>query len=186
MKRRTILRPIGPGIAYVPLSRRRYAVIELQDAELVGQWNWYAVIDKRGTSSYAARGEARPELGKTLRITMHSQILRTPKGYEVRHRNGNGLDNRRFGNLVRAKAESRAGRVAARMSAGLRKGVHLHKPNVWRASITFNYRRVYLGCFDSPTAANAARRKAESITRKANGLSDEAIVKLLDEMRTLD
>lgn len=184
MKVRAVVRLVGPSIAHVRLSQGQYALIEAEDAERIGQWNWYTVTTKRGTPSYAARAEPGSS-GRTVRTTLHAQILADSHEYTVRHRNGNGLDNRRCGNLVQVKAPSRAVRLTARLSYGLSTGVHLHKENVWRASLTLNQHRFDLGRFGSPAAANSARRRAESWTRQAGKLSGSNIARMIEELRSL-
>lgn len=96
------VRPIrfAADIAYVPLTRGYEAVIDADDAELVGRWNWIAHVKpcKRGegVQVYAVRTEYGGE--KRRYIRMHRLIAGTPEGMETDHRDGDGLNNRR-GNL---------------------------------------------------------------------------------------
>lgn len=89
-----LILPIGPSIAYVPLTRGMYALIDMEDAGWIGQSNWYAKKCYRAGNYYAQR-HTEGDGGKDLILTMHRAILRPRDGFMSDHVFGNTLDNRR-------------------------------------------------------------------------------------------
>lgn len=79
---------IGPSIAYLPLTRGSFALIEVDDAEWLMQWNWTL-----GGNGYAYRNIGKGVTrGRT--ITMHVAINLPDREYDVDHKNRSKLDNR--------------------------------------------------------------------------------------------
>jgi hypothetical protein len=76
----------------IKLTQGKFALVNDSDYEWLMQWKWHAHKDKNGKLWYAERADKsrKPKL-----VKMHREILRTPAGLVVDHRNGNGLDNRR-------------------------------------------------------------------------------------------
>lgn len=68
-----------------------FTLVSDEDFEWLSQINWFET--KRSNTSYAARDHKFD--GKYHRIYLHRFIMNAPKGIEVDHINGNGLDNRR-------------------------------------------------------------------------------------------
>ncbi len=83
----------------IPLTRGYLAVIDAEDAPLVSGYNWFVQVQPNGLA-YAFRMSARSE-GARRMIAMHRVIAGDPKGLEIDHRDGDGLNNRR-GNLREA------------------------------------------------------------------------------------
>ena len=84
-----------------------------------------------------------------------------PMGMQVDHRDGDTLNNR-FENfrVVSNKVNSRNARTRSDNTSGY-KEVNFHKQmKKWRARITFDDGRKYIGLFDTPEQANAARLEA--------------------------
>lgn len=77
----------------VPLSRGQVAVIDADDATLVGQFRWYAQAARAG-GFYAATKVRKPD-GKPTLLYMHRLITGAPRGTDVDHLNHDTLDNRR-------------------------------------------------------------------------------------------
>jgi hypothetical protein len=84
---------------------------------------------------------------------MHRLILSPPAGFDVDHRNGDKLDNRRC-NLRIAKKEQNAANVGInkKNTSGF-KGVSLHKHNKRFVAYIGKKPRVYLGSFGTPEEA---------------------------------
>lgn len=81
----------------IPLTKGYIALVDDEDYEGLAGYKWQATVKKRNSRLiYAQRVETCQ--GKQTAIWMHRVILGAPKGMEVDHRNGNGLDNQR-GNL---------------------------------------------------------------------------------------
>lgn len=90
-------KPSSPDIAYIPLTKRKFAIVDKADYERLSQYKWF-VLDGRNGAFYAGRKE-----GYRI-IPMHRDIMQPPPGMVVHHINGNGLDNRRC-NLQICRAE---------------------------------------------------------------------------------
>jgi len=82
----------GSGTIEIPLTRGYFALIDLQDYELISKYSWHVDVRKNGlcyasTSLYDKNTKRRSEL------RMHCLLM--PNVEEVDHENRNGLDNRR-------------------------------------------------------------------------------------------
>jgi hypothetical protein len=76
----------------IPLTQGKFALVDDSDYAWLSQWKWHAHKDKNGRLWYAERID---RTRKPKIVKMHREILGTPKGLVVDHRNCNGLDNRR-------------------------------------------------------------------------------------------
>lgn len=77
----------------IPLTQGQVALVDDEDYEYLMQWKWCAAWN--GNTYYAFRGGKKEHGKKRQMIKMHRDLLDTPRGLEVDHLNGNGLDNRR-------------------------------------------------------------------------------------------
>lgn len=150
------IRIVG-DIAYVPLTKGFEAIIDAEDAPMIGAYNWYA-------SNYKGRPYARRSLkvdGRTFTWHMHREIIAAPIGLEVDHRDGNGLNNRR-GNLRTATDQQNArNRRKATGATGVI-GVTLSRTDGrYDAKIYVDGKPKRIGTFGTVEAASAARARAE-------------------------
>lgn len=76
--------PTGETVKTISLGGGLVAYVDAADFEWLNQWTWHL-----GCGGYAYR------LEKTKVILMHRQIMRSPKGLVVHHKNRNRLDNTR-------------------------------------------------------------------------------------------
>jgi len=65
-----------------------------EDYPLVSQYRWRYSYNAKDSTGYAATSY-KDEDGQRIYLKMHRLILDSPKGIEVDHRNGDGLDNQR-------------------------------------------------------------------------------------------
>lgn len=133
----------------IPLSQGLFALIDEVDAHLVTPFKWHAV--KHGITFYAKRNIKIN--GRRILIRMHRIILGLRKDEIVDHRNGSGLDNRRFNLRVCTQRENTKNKHA-------RRGISKYKGVGWRkdrskydARIVVNYKRIFLGYFDNEIEA---------------------------------
>lgn len=148
--------PIGPSIAYIPLTKGKFACVDWDDAEYLSQWNWVAWWAKHGDTWYAIR-HWNVE-GQHMSMGMHRHIIRDVDS--VDHKTpGNGLDNRRS-NLREAtrQQQARNRRVRSDSGSGMR-GVQGAEGR-WRAKISVGSKRIHLGYFSTAELACAAYREA--------------------------
>ena len=80
------------------------AIVDLEDYDNLNQYKWY-VIKQHGLP-YAARKET--SKARTYWIRMHRQIMHTPFGQIVHHKNRRTLDNRKINLRNRTDAQHRA------------------------------------------------------------------------------
>jgi hypothetical protein len=149
--------PIGPSIAYIPLTQGKYALIDLEDLSAIQPYQWYATL--KGRNYYAVRN-----LTSGCKFTeyLHQRITRGLNWEIADHKNAEySLDNRRAnlrsstvaGNLANSK-------ISKRNKSGF-KGVNFHKASgKWRASIGCKNRAIHIGLYDSPEHASTAYAKA--------------------------
>jgi len=103
--------PKGEAVKRIPLGDGHYAYVDAADFEWLSRWTW----SLRG--GYAIRQQN----GRT--ISMHRQIMRTPKGLVVDHKNGNKLDNTRENLRNCTRAENARNRPKQHGSTSRFKGV---------------------------------------------------------------
>jgi hypothetical protein len=85
--RRSVDRVIGPSIAYVPLTKGYYALIDSWRADFVETWNWYY------SDGRACRTPCVSEKGRSMKL--HAALFPCSAAGQYRdHINGNSLDNR--------------------------------------------------------------------------------------------
>lgn len=133
----------------IELTRGFVAIVDDEDFAELAQYRW-----RYQTGGYAVRNSKGPD-GKTRTIRMHCAIMGRRSGFEIDHRNGNGLDNRR-GNLRFATHEQNSWNQAAHKNSktGIR-GVH-QIGYKFRARARVGSERIHIGYFETAEEAKAA------------------------------
>lgn len=147
----------------IPLTQGKFAIIDNEDFEWLNQWKWYAI--KKNRIYYAGR-----KIGKRpyqRNFYMHTQIMKTPIGYETDHKNHNTLDNRKT-NMRNCTHCQNLQNQKSNCGMSKFKGVSWHKPcNKWRAYIKHNNKFIHLGLFiNEIDAAKAYDQKAKELFGK--------------------
>lgn len=157
-KRKLILRPDG---AYdVPLTRGYTAIVDAEDAEIVGRYSWTAAERPKGRTVYAYRSYRKD--GRHIFVMLHQQIVfgnTPPAGHvtQVDHRDRDGLNCRRRNLRVATRTQNgcnHAGSVRKRVGY---RGVAISRSrcNPYRAYVAPGKKQIHLGLF--PTAEAAGR-----------------------------
>ena len=170
------IRIVG-GLAFVPLSQGREAIINAEDVAAVAQLNWHAVKAPHG-AFYAVSNLPRVN-GKRFQIRMHRLLLAEPENCEVDHINGDGLDNRRS-NLRLATSSQQKMNTAIRSNnkSGF-KGVSWNTARQrWRATISANGKYHDLGTFKTPEQAHDAYLLAAATLHGEFARSDAALARM--------
>ena len=156
---------IDGDVAYVPLTKGYWAVIDRADVALVSGFKWTALVSRRADGSvrsvYAKRAQKID--GKIQTILMHRVIAGTPHDLASDHIDGNGLNNRRR-NLrnVTTQQNNHNARTPCNNSSGV-KGVSVcGATGKWVAMISRDKKQRYLGQFGCRTAAALAYAKASA------------------------
>jgi len=149
--RATPPKPSSPDIAYIPLTKRKFAIVDKADFERLSQYKWF-VLDGRDGQFYAGRKE-----GYRI-IPMHREIMQPPPGMVIHHINHNGLDNRRCNlHICRPEENQRYRQVGVTASGFV--GVYLRGKR-YRAVVQSKGQVLYEGFFADKVEAAKARDDA--------------------------
>lgn len=127
--------PVNDHEAVVVLTRGMVALIDLEDAEVVGEHLWHAYQNRDGT--WYARTNT-PWRTRPASIRMHRLIMGLGPGREIQidHIDGNGLNNRRSNLRESSSSQNNMNKRGHRGSTSGYKGVSLHRETgKWRAHI---------------------------------------------------
>ncbi len=143
---------ITNGVCHIHLDPAGIAVCDEADYGIVREFHWTLRVSKSG-NRYALANRGR------IRFFMHRLILAGPDGADTDHRDGNGLNNRRYNLRTATRSQNLANRDSSSKS-GFR-GVFMRPGGKsWRADIRVSGKGIYLGNFSSAEAAAAAYDKA--------------------------
>jgi hypothetical protein len=149
--------PSGDGAKLIPLTQGKFAIVDAEDYERLSKYKWSCQKDRN--NYYASRANG------NRRISMHREIMKAPKGLQVDHIDGDGLNNRKSNLRLCTHAENVHNSRPMRNGSSQYKGVCWHKcKKKWCVSISKSGERTYLGRFeDEIEAAMAYDRKAEEL-----------------------
>ena len=139
----------------LPLSRGMVTLLDDEDYDWLSEWSWSAMRDSKTGTFYARRG-IKTDDGRRTSLSMHVLILSPVPGYQVDHRNGDGLDNQRSNLRLATKAQNLANQRMPKNNTSGYKGVGEYRPGRFTAQVASKY----LGCFS--TALEAARAYDEA------------------------
>lgn len=142
------------GTVELPLTQGKVALIDAGDFERVRGFSWYAFRTRN--LWYAAASNPNP--GGPRRLYLHRLLMNAPKGVEVDHKNGNGLDNRRSTNLRLASHQRNIcnQRLSQANTSGFKGVICSRTPGVWVAQTKCHGKMIRLGSYpDKVTAAYA-------------------------------
>lgn len=149
----------GYGMVYrVPLTKGKYAFIDIEDYDLVSEHSWHASLAK-SNNSYYAKTNVRIN-GKQRSMSMHKLLMNPKKGMVVDHINGNTLDNRRCNLRICTQADNAKNSKTPKSNTSGYKGIVKKSSTRWQAIITSDGKRINLGSFPTPEEAYAAYCKA--------------------------
>ena len=141
----------------IELTKGKITIVDDKDYEWLSQYKWHAL--KGTNTSYAGRSIRNGN--KKEHFLMHRLILQVPKDFEVDHRNGNGLDNRRENLRPCTKSQNQQNRHILKGTTSRFRGVSSNRDK-WRARIKFLQKEQHLGTFtseeDAAEAYNTAAR----------------------------
>lgn len=145
---------------YIELTRGYVAIVDDCDYEAIAKYKWRAFPNKN--TCYAARSVYLSE-GLCRDIFMHRQLMNAPKGMQVDHRDGNGLNNTSYNLRLATHQQNQRNKRLQRNNTSGFKGVSWYKKeSLWVANISVNGRTITLGRFPTAEAAHAAYCEASA------------------------
>jgi len=152
VRRREVVQPLDKEYRYLPLTQNQFAIVDAADFDWLNQWNWFAFWHEKTRGFYARRfgGHRKP-------IWMHRLILNCEGKEQGDHKNRNTLDNRRNNLRKATDFQNKANRGIRKTNTSGYKGVSwVKKDKKWRAAMGYQYKKLYLGYFNSPEEAARA------------------------------
>jgi hypothetical protein len=142
-------------MAYISLTRGKFALIDDEDYLRISQWKWYAKQFNSNKSFYAAR-IVRDPLQKT--ILMHREILGIKESnVHIDHKNLDTLNNCRNNLRIATNAQNMFNRPRLKSNTSGFKGVTFRqKTNQWHARYALNGKLKHIGYFASKEDAAQA------------------------------
>jgi len=142
----------------IPLTRGKSALVDGDDYHRLRNFKWHAWDSSSGVY-YGRRWRAGSGKRRQILVALHHEVIgKPPKGREVDHINGNGLDNRKANLRFCSHAENMRNR---KRDAGklLPKGLR-ERHSKFQARITINGSLLTLGTFESVLQAVEAYNNA--------------------------
>ena len=147
------------AVKAITLPTGQRVIIDAEDYDKV---SGYARSYKKGTRegvAYASTTKMRN--GKRKSYLIHRVIMNAPKGLEVDHINGDGLDNRKQNLRLCNKSQQTANTGLNRCNTSGYKGVSFcSRENKWRSYITHNSKFRSLGYYETKEEAALAYNEA--------------------------
>lgn len=144
----------------IPLTQDKFALVDDDIYEVVNNYKWH--VHKGRNTWYALRHMNLQEdpSGKFEFIRLHHIVVGIPpKGFEVDHKDGNGLNNQRENLQIVTKRKNQQNTCVHR--TGRLVGTTWHKNNQkWLAKIQINGKMKHLGYFKTEQEAHEAYMKA--------------------------
>jgi hypothetical protein len=145
----------GYAFRRIRMAQPQYAKVHPANYERLLKYEWFA---QKGKNCFYARGRLATSKGKGRLTYMHQEIIEVPKGMVVDHINHDGMDNRRANLRAATRAQNTRNRKKFAKSSGSKyKGIYWRKKTrKWEVMITFERKRIFLGCFRSEIDAAKA------------------------------
>lgn len=148
----------------IPLTQGEVALVDDEDYVYLSQFKWFVRKKKNENTCYA--GRCVRINGRIKQVLMHREILNTPKGVLVDHKDHNGLNNQRDNIRNCDYGQNSSNRVTASKTGYL--GVSYYdkkrkKTKPYRATIYHNGKNRHLGTFRTPEEAAIAYNNAASL-----------------------
>ena len=159
--KRAAIFPIGPSIAYIPLTKGGFSLVDWDDAVWLQQRHWSMHLCDKNGSWYAL--SHKDWLGKRVTRSMHADIMTiNGEGLTVDHVDPSAtLDNRRCNLRVATKSQQCINRRQFSNNKSGFRGVSFHKvTGRWQASIGVSKKQLYLGLYETKELAYEAYLKA--------------------------
>lgn len=132
------------------LTRGYFTTVDDEDFEAMNSLKWYASVKPRG------RVVAERRIKDHRSISLHRLLMNPSPENVIDHINGNALDNRRCNLRECSKRQNAFNQRKHSDNTSGYKGVSKISSGKWRAEIGVSYKRIYIGCFETPELAAQA------------------------------
>lgn len=150
----------GATVKEIPLTQGKVALVDDEDYEYATRFKW--VAHRAWGTWYCERTTTIN--GRDVSFKLHRVLMNAPKGLEVDHRNGDGLDNRRQNLRLATRIQNGFNRRKPKNNTSGYKGVTSAYGGKWEASVSANKIRHHLGVHLTPEdAARAYDRAAKQL-----------------------
>lgn len=145
------------GVVRVPLTQGYEVLIDAEDAPHVMVRKWQVLKVKKFLYAYATVD------GK--KVFLHRFLMNAPRGVEVDHKNGDGLDCRRSNMRLATHQQNMANqRLSVRNKSGYKGVCWFPRDSKWVAQTSHLGKHLCLGYFsDAADAARAYDRKVREL-----------------------
>lgn len=132
---------------YIELHGGHRALVDDEDYDYLNQFSWRVHL------GYAIRSYR--ENGKSKTISMHIEIMRTPKGFVTDHINEDRLDNRRINLRIATRLQNSQWTKKTPSNNTKFKGI-IRQGKGWKTRFQFNGKRVVISSFPNEHLAALA------------------------------
>ena len=145
----------------IELTQGKMALVDDDMFDIINQRNWYVLKD--GNTFYATSHLTRKDnvdISKRPVVWMHHLVVgKPPKGFEVDHIDGDGLNNQRYNLRIVTKRVNHHNQIAHRN--GRLVGCYYNKYHKkWKAEIMIDGHRKFLGYYSTELEAHEVYMKA--------------------------
>lgn len=141
----------------IPLTQNKFAIIDDDDWDVVIQYKWYALKQRK---KYYAVAHTKKVDGKDTLIGMHRLIMNAPSGVEVDHADRDPLNNQRSNLRFATASQQGTNKDKIPGCSSKYKGVSWKRDcGLWIAQIRVK-KLIYLGTFKSEIDAAKAYDQA--------------------------
>lgn len=145
--------------AYVELTKGYFSKIDAKNVSLINGVRWSALEKRRVDGSIAVVYAKGRIAGKEIR--MHRLITSAPVGFEVDHKDCNGLNNTETNLRIATSAQNQHNQRISIMNTSGVKGVSIHKmTGRYQVRIRVMKKQMHIGLYDSLIEAADAYKEA--------------------------
>ena len=141
----------------IKLSGGKQTLVDDEDFEFLNQWKWNALHTKPGR--FVVGRTTRKKEGVRRTLSMSRVITGAPSAFQVDHKNGNPLDNRKKNLRICTHSENQFNRGCYTNNKLGLKGVRLQGKS-YVARISYRGELKHLGSFKTASLATKAYREA--------------------------
>lgn len=118
----------------IPLTQKKFALVDDEDYEYLNQWKWCYIKGKQGSGYALRRPWINGKEGKA--ILMHRLIMNTPDGMECDHQDGDGINNQKYNLRNCSSTENKRNQKKRPGTSSIYKGVYRCKQTgMWQCNV---------------------------------------------------